>query len=284
MKYGVLMFPTDYSIDPVTLGRAAEDAGFDSIWFPEHTHIPASRVTPWPGGADLPKEYSHMWDPFVALSAVAATTSRIKLGTGICLVIEHDPIVLAKTVASLDYLSNGRVLFGVGAGWNVEEAANHGIEFKRRWKVQRERVEAMKEIWTDDEAEYHGEFVDFDALWSWPKPVQQGGPPVYVGGDGPGTFGRVIRYGDAWMPIGVRLRASIAEKMAELNHLAEEAGRGPIPVSIYGVAPREEVLNSYIEAGVDCGIFWMPSVPAEQALPMLENYTKLMDTVARAGA
>jgi probable F420-dependent oxidoreductase len=284
MKYGVLMFPTDYSIDPVTLGRAAEDAGFDSIWFPEHTHIPASRVTPWPGGAELPKEYSHMWDPFVALSAVAATTSRIKLGTGICLVIEHDPIVLAKTVASLDNLSNGRVLFGVGAGWNVEEASNHGIEFKRRWKVQRERIEAMKEIWADDEAEYHGEYVDFDALWSWPKPVQQGGPPVYVGGDGPGTFSRVIRYGDAWMPIGVRLRASIEEKMAELGRMAEEAGRGPIPVAIYGVAPREEVINSYSEAGVDECIFWMPSVDEGQALTLLESYTKVMNTVAKAGA
>jgi probable F420-dependent oxidoreductase len=284
MKYGVLMFPTDYSISPVTLGRVAEETGFDSIWFPEHTHIPASRVTPWPGGAELPQEYSHIWDPFVALSAVAATTSRIKLGTGICLVIEHEPIALAKAVASLDYLSGGRVLFGVGAGWNVEEAANHGIEFRRRWKVQRERIEAMKEIWTRDEAEYHGEFVDFDPIWSWPKPAQQGGPPVYVGGDGPGTFKRVVRYGDAWMPIGVRLRAAIEEKMAELNALAGDAGRAPIPVTIYGAAPRAEVVNSYIEAGVEAVIFWMPSVPEDQALALIENYTQVMETVAKAGA
>ncbi|HUF54228.1 MAG TPA: LLM class F420-dependent oxidoreductase [Dehalococcoidia bacterium] len=284
MKYGVLIFPTDYSIDPVTLGKEAEARGLDSIWFPEHTHIPASRVTPWPGGADLPQDYWHCMDPFIALSAVASVTSKIRLGTGICLVVEHDPIALAKQVASLDYLSDGRFLFGVGAGWNVEEMANHGTDFKRRWKVQRERIEAMKEIWTKDDAEYHGEFVDFDPIWSWPKPKQAGGPPVYVGGDGPGTFKRVIRYGDAWMPIGVRLRASIEEKMAELQSMAADAGRGPIPVAIYGVAPQPEVVNSYLEAGVDEVIFWMPSVDESQAMQMMDAYSGVMNAVAKAGA
>lgn len=284
MKYGVLVFPTDYSIDPVTLGKEAEARGLNSIWFPEHTHIPASRETPWPGGADLPQDYWHCMDPFTALAAVASVTSKIKLGTGICLVVEHEPIALAKQIATLDYISEGRFLFGVGGGWNVEEMANHGTDFKRRWKVQRERIEAMKEIWTKDDAEYHGEFVDFDPIWSWPKPKQAGGPPVYVGGDGPNTFKRVIRYGDAWMPIGVRLRGSIQEKMAELKSMAEEAGRGPIPVAIYGVAPTPEVVNSYIEAGVDEAIFWMPSIDESKSMQMMDAYTNVMETVAKAGA
>jgi probable F420-dependent oxidoreductase len=284
MKYGVLMFPTDYSISPITLGKEAEARGFDSIWFPEHTHIPASRQTPWPGGADLPKEYWHVMDQFVALSAVAATTSRIKLGTGICLVVERDPITLAQEVASLDFLSNGRVLFGVGGGWNKEEMENHGTPFDRRWKVLRERIEAMKEIWTKEEAEYHGEFVNFDPIWSYPKPIAKPHPPVYVGGNGPNTFKRVVRYGDAWMPIGVRLRSSIQDAMAQLNAMAADAGRGPIPVCIYGMMAREDVIDSYMEAGVEEGIFWMPTVSEAEAMPMLENYSKVIESVAKAGA
>lgn len=232
----------------------------------------------------MPQEYWHCMDPLIALTAVAAATNKIRLGTGICLVVEHDPIVLAKSVASLDFISGGRFLFGVGAGWNVEEMANHGTDFKRRWKVMRERIEAMKEIWTKDEAEYHGEFVDFDPVWSWPKPKQAGGPPVYVGGDGPGTFKRVIRYGAAWMPIGVRLRASIQEKIADLQRMAEEARRGTIPVAIYGVAPTPEVVNNYLEAGVDEAIFWMPSVDESQAMRMMDTYSSVMETVAKAGA
>ncbi|HEY5640814.1 MAG TPA: LLM class F420-dependent oxidoreductase, partial [Dehalococcoidia bacterium] len=216
--------------------------------------------------------------------AAAAVTERIKLGTGIALVVERDPIVLAKEVATLDRVSGGRVLFGVGGGWNREEMENHGTDPKRRWKLMRERIEAMKQIWTQDEGEYHGEFVDFDPVWSWPKPVQKPHPPVIVGGDAPGTFKRVISYGDGWMPIGVRLRASIEEKVAELNRLAEEAGRGRIPVTVYGVAPRPEVINSYIEAGVDSCIFTLPSVGDEQALSMLDGFTQVMETVATAGA
>ena len=175
MKFGAFIFPTDYSIDPAELAREVEARGFESLWFPEHTHIPVSRRTPYPGGAELPEEYSHSLDPFVALGAAAAVTERLKLGTGITLVIERDPITLAKEVATLDHISNGRVLFGVGGGWNREEMANHGTDPSRRWKLLRERIEAMKAIWTQDEAEYHGEFVDFDPIWSWPKPVQR--PP-----------------------------------------------------------------------------------------------------------
>src|SRR5262245_50788232 len=175
------MFPTDYAIAPHVLAAEAEARGFESIFFPEHTHIPSSRKTPWPGGAELPREYWHSHDPFVALTAAAAVTRTIKLATGICLITERDPIVMAKQVASLDTLSNGRVILGIGAGWNVEEMGNHGVAFTNRWKVTRERVLAMREIWSEDAAEFHGEYVDFDAIWSYPKPRQAGGPPVLLG-------------------------------------------------------------------------------------------------------
>src|SRR4051794_6543777 len=184
LQFGLAMFPTDYAIDPVALGRLAEERGFESLWFPEHTHIPSERATPYPAGGDLPQEYWHTYDPFGALSAVAATTERLKVGTGICLIVERDPITTAKEVASLDLLSGGRFLFGIGAGWNREEMANHGTDPRTRFTLMRERVEAMKAIWTQDEAEYHGRLVDFDPIWSWPKPVQQPHPPVLVGGNG----------------------------------------------------------------------------------------------------
>ena len=283
MKYGVVMFPTDYSIDPVSLGKAVEERGFDSLFFPEHTHIPASRRTPWPGGAPLPKEYSHTYDPFLALTAVAMVTKKLLLGTGICLVMERDPIVLAKETASLDLLSGGRFLFGVGGGWNEEEMEDHGTDPRRRFKVMRERIEAMKEIWTKDEAEYHGEFVDFPPLWSWPKPVQKPHPPVYVGGNGEHTLRRVIQYGDAWMPIPGR-GANIGERMKELQSMAAEAGRGPIPVTVYGTMARDEVVGHYHDIGVDRCIFWLPSAPADEVLPALDRYTSLIESVAKAGA
>jgi probable F420-dependent oxidoreductase len=283
MKYGVVMFPTDYSIDPASLGKAVEERGFDSLFFPEHTHIPTSRRTPWPGGAPLPKEYSHTYDPFLALTAVAMVTKKLLLGTGICLVMERDPITLAKEIASLDLLSGGRFLFGVGGGWNEEEMEDHGTDPKRRFKVMRERIEAMKEIWTKDEAEYHGEFVNFDALWSWPKPVQKPHPPVYIGGNGEHTLRRVIQYGDAWMPIPGR-GAQIGERMKELQSMASEAGRGPIPVTVYGTMARDEVVGHYHEIGVDRCIFWLPSAPADEVMPALDRYVSLMETVAKAGA
>ncbi|HEY5475301.1 MAG TPA: TIGR03619 family F420-dependent LLM class oxidoreductase [Tepidiformaceae bacterium] len=172
MKFGIQMFPTDYAIPVTELGRAAEDLGFESLFFPEHTHIPTSRRTPYPGGTELPLEYSHTLDPFVAMAAVAAVTKTLKVGTGICLVMQRDPIVLAKEVASVDHLSGGRVLFGIGGGWNEDEMENHGTKPSERWKILRERIFAMKEIWTKDEAEYHGKYVNFDPIWSWPKPAR----------------------------------------------------------------------------------------------------------------
>jgi probable F420-dependent oxidoreductase len=283
MKYGVVMFPTDYSIDPVSLGKEVEARGFDSLFFPEHTHIPASRRTPWPGGAPLPKEYWHTYDPFLALTAVAMVTQKLLLGTGICLVMERDPITLAKEIASLDLLSGGRFLFGVGGGWNEEEMEDHGTDPKRRFKVMRERIEAMKEIWTKDEAEYHGEFVDFPPLWSWPKPVQKPHPPVYIGGNGEHTLRRVIQYGDAWMPIPGR-GANIGERMKELQEMASAAGRGPIPVTVYGTMARDEVVGHYRDIGVDRCIFWLPSASADEVMPALDRYTSLMESVAKAGA
>ena len=270
MKFGIEMFPTDYSIGVTELGRAAEDMGFESVFFPEHTHIPTSRRSPWPGGAELPKEYSHTLDPFVALGAVAAVTSTIKLGTGICLVIERDPIVLAKEVASLDFLSGGRVLFGIGGGWNYEEMEHHGTKPTLRWKILRERILAMKAIWTQDEAEYHGEFVDFQPIWSWPKPAQQPHPPIIVGGSGPRTLDRVIEYGDEWMPIGGRA-TNVGERIAELQRMAAEAGRGSIPVTIFGVRPDPAVIEHYRSIGVTRSVFGIPSAPSEQVLPIMQR-------------
>ena len=272
MKYGVTMFPTDYAIPVTELARAVEDLGFESLFVPEHTHIPASRRTPWPGGAPLPEEYRHTLDPFVALGGAAAVTSTLKVGTGICLVIQRDPITLAKEVASVDHLSGGRMIFGIGGGWNLEEMEDHGTRPAVRWKVLRERVLARKRIWTEEAAEFHGKYVDFEPLWSWPKPVQQPHPPILVGGDGPRTLERVVEYGDEWMPIGGRGSGDLAERIAELQQMASAAGRGPIPVSLFGARPAPEAIEKYARAGVGRCVFGLPPVPADQALPLLKRY------------
>jgi probable F420-dependent oxidoreductase len=277
MKFGLQMFPTDYAIPVTELGKAAEDLGFESLFFPEHTHIPASRRTPWPGGAELPKEYSHTLDPFVAMGAVAAVTKTLKIGTGICLVMERDPITLAKEVASVDFLSGGRVLFGIGGGWNEEEMENHGTKPSLRWKILRERVLAMKEIWTKDEAEYHGQFVDFDPIWSWPKPANKPHPPVLVGGDGPRTLERVVEYGDGWMPIGGRGGSEhFKERIAELQRMAKEAGRDPIPVSVFGAAPQPETVERFEAMGVERILFSLRSAPADEVLPAMKRYAEVI--------
>ncbi|MCZ6556177.1 MAG: LLM class F420-dependent oxidoreductase, partial [SAR324 cluster bacterium] len=239
MKFGISMFPTDYAIHPAELAKAVEERGFESLFFPEHTHIPSSRISPWPGGPDLPRQYWHAMDPFVAMTAAAMVTEKLKVGPGICLVIERDPISLAKEVASVDHLSGGRVLFGIGGGWNREEMENHGTDYTRRWKLLRERIEAMKTIWKDEEATYHGEFVNFDAIWCWPKPAQRPHPPILVGGDGERTLQRVVRYGDEWMPLARNI-PSFAGRIAELQELAAKAGRGPIPVSMFGTPPKSD--------------------------------------------
>jgi probable F420-dependent oxidoreductase len=274
MKLGLTIFPTDYSIGPVELARLAEERGFESLFFPEHTHIPASRRTPYPAGGELPREYSHLLDPFLALAAAASVTERLLLGTGICLIIERDPITTAKEVASLDRLSGGRFLFGIGAGWNREEMANHGTDPDTRFGLMRERVEAMKAIWTQDEAEYHGRHVDFDPIWSWPKPVQQPHPPIVVGGNGPKVLDRVVAYGDEWMPNRVKAEDFVG-RLEELRRKASEAGRDPIPVTVYGASRKPEVLEEWAAHGVTRGVYWLPPGDAgevERALDQVVGY------------
>lgn len=280
MKFGLEMFPTDYAIAVTELGRAAEDSGMESLWFPEHTHIPASRRSPWPGGAELPREYAHTLDPFAALGAVAAVTKTLRLGTGICLVVERDPITLAKEVATVDHLSGGRFLFGIGGGWNLEEMENHGTDPRQRWRILRERILAMKEIWTKDDAEFHGEHVNFDPIWSWPKPVQKPHPPIVIGGDGPHTLQRVVEYGDEWMPIPGRSREPLDEKIARLNTMAAARGRGPIPVSLFGVRADPAQIERYAVAGVSRLVFALPAATGDVVLPLVQRFAAAVKAAA----
>ncbi len=280
MHYGLTIFPTDYTITPVDLARAAEERGFESVWVAEHTHIPASRKSPWPGGADLPQEYFDLLDPFVALTAMAAVTTTLKVATGVCLVAQHDPIYLAKQIASLDQVSNGRFLFGVGGGWNVEELENHRRPFDRRWKVVRESIEAMKAIWANDQAEYHGEFVDFDPIFSNPKPVQQPHPPIHVGGVAPWNIRRAVRYGNGWIPIGVQ--GDPVAQIGDLRRAAEEAGRDPdsMEVTIYGVPNDADALGRMEEAGVTRAVFGLPPRGKDDILPRLDRYAQTIGALA----
>ncbi len=275
MRFGLLMFPAHYAIRPDELARAAEEHGFESLFVPEHTHIPADRRSPWPGGAELPKEYSHTYDPFVALAVAAAATERILLGTGVCLVVERDPIVTAKEVASLDHLSGGRFVFGVGGGWNREEMEHHGTDPRTRFDLMRERVLAMTAIWTREEASYHGEYVDFDRVWSWPKPFQRPRPPVLIGGNGPRALERVVDYGDGWMPIASSDRDELAARVAELQKLSANRGRADIPVTLFGVRARADDVACWQDVGVDRVLFALPPEPATENLPRISRYAKL---------
>lgn len=277
MQYGALMFPTEYSIAPDELARELEARGFESVWFPEHTHIPASRRSPWPGGGELPRDYWSAYDPFVALMAAAGATRRLKLGTGVCLVIERDPITTAKEVATLDRLSGGRFLFGIGGGWNAEEMENHGTAFPTRWRLLRERVLAMKEIWTQREASYHGEFVRFEKIWADPKPLQKPHPPIIMGGDGATTFDRVVEFGDGWMPI-LRPNRNPVARIPELRERLRQAGRDPrtVPVSIFFAPPKREALDALAAAGVERAILGVASEPRDAVLSRLDAYAKLI--------
>jgi probable F420-dependent oxidoreductase len=264
MELGLAHFLTDYGMQPAELGRAAEERGFESLFLPEHTHIPVSRKTPYPGGGELPREYGHTVDPFVALAAAASVTERLKLGTGVCLVIQRDPIVTANEVATLDNLSGGRFLFGVGAGWNREEMENHGTDPDTRFRRMRESIEAMKAIWTQDEAEYHGRIVDFDPIWCWPKPVQTPHPPILVGGLGEKVLDRVVAYGDEWIPNRVKSPEDLSVRIAELQRRAEAAGRGPIPVTVFGAKSEVRLLERLEAAGVTRSLFYLrPDEPSE---------------------
>ncbi len=271
MKFGVTMFPADFAMSVVDLGRAVEERGFESLFVPEHMHIPARRETPWPGGGELPREYAHTLDPFVALAAVSVVTSTLKLGTGICLVIQRDPIHLAKEVASLDQLCGGRFLFGVGAGWLREEIANHGIDPKARWRIFNERMQAMQAIWSSDEAEFHGRYVNFDRIWSWPKPVQKPRPPILLGGDYAAAIDRVIALGDEWMPHPDRGDRPLAQRITEFWQQSEAAGRGRLPVTVFGAPADDRLVDEYRSAGVSRCVFRLPAAPAAEVLPVLDR-------------
>lgn len=275
MKAGVSIFITDYSIQPVELATELEARGFESVWVPEHSHIPLSRVSPWPGGAELPKHYYDTYDPFVSLAAMAAVTKKLLLGTGICLVVQRDPIHLAKETASLDQLSGGRFLFGIGGGWNAEEMADHGTEFKTRFKLMDERVDAIKTMWGNSKPEYHGDFVDFPPHMAWPKPVQKPHPPVHVGGGFPYGARRAIKYGDGWMPIGGR--SDVLDVLPRFRQMAAEADRNPddIELSIFGPGRNPDKIKAYGDAGVGRLIYDLPSEPRDVILPMLDEYAKV---------
>jgi len=288
--FGVLMFPTDYAIAPHALAAQAEARGFESVFFPEHTHIPVSRKTPWPGGAELPREYWHSHDPFVALTAAAAVTQSIKLATGICLITERDPIVMGKQVASLDMLSGGRVILGIGAGWNVEEMANHGVAYATRWKVTRERVLAMRQIWSQEAAEFHGEFVDFDPIWSFPKPRQAGGPPVLLGASSRWSWQRIGEYCDGWMPIHQdprRREASgaidYADGIRRTREAWQRAGRSGKPdFSMFGVPAQRSRVNELIGLGFNRLVFGLPSADADTVIPLLDRLATLAGEINAA--
>jgi probable F420-dependent oxidoreductase len=277
MEIGVLIFATDYCIRIDELARALEERGFDALFLPEHTHIPANRRTPRPGGGELPKEYWHTHDPFVALSFAAAATSKLKLGTGICLLAQREPIVTAKSVASLDMLSGGRFIFGLGGGWNVEEMENHGASYKTRFKALRERVLAMKAIWTEEDASFHGEMIDFDPLWAYPKPVQKPHPPVILGGETDYTLARVIEFCDGWLP-----RASDSfdpvEGMGRLRRAAEAAGRdmSTLSMTVFRAPAEAATLEAYAEAGVSRALLQLPSADRDTVLGVLDGYAPLL--------
>ena len=275
MDLGVCYFPTDYGIDMSELGRALEDRGFKSLYLPEHTHIPLSRRTPFPGGGELPKRYSHTHDPFVALSFAAAVTKKLKLGTGILLVPQHEPIVTAKAIASLDQLSSGRFVFGIGGGWNVDEMENHGATHANRFKIMREHVLAMKALWTEEKASYHGEFVKFDPVWSWPKPKQKPNPPILLGGETDHTLRRIIEYCDGWLP---RPRGfDPVQGIERLHRMASEKKRDPksLSVTVFGAPADSAVLASYAKAGIDGALLAIPDASRDEILRQLDQWTPL---------
>ena len=280
MKFGLAIFATDYSPEPGEIARMAEERGFESLVFPEHTHIPVSRKTPYPAGGDLPKQYWHTYDPFAACMHAAAATEQLRVGTGLCLVIERDPIVTAKEVASVDRLSGGRFLFGVGAGWNLEEMENHGTDPAKRFGVLRERVEAMKAIWTEDEPEYHGKYVDFDPIWSWPKPVQEPHPPILLGGNGRTVAERVLAYADEWYPNRWGDDDRFLARVEKMRRRArEEAGRD-IGVTV-ALAPTDpEGIERFENAGVHRTIWYLPSAGRDEVEKALDDYAAAKDAYA----
>lgn len=273
MKFGVNTFVTDESIRPDALGRALEERGFETLLVTEHSHIPVKRETPWSGGGELPREYYRTYDPFVVLAIASAATSTLTLGTAVALLAQRDVFQTAKEVATLDVLSGGRVLFGVGVGWNREEMRNHGVEPRRRGPLLNEKIAALKAIWTTDEAEFHGEHIDFDPVFSWPKPLQHPHPPVAIGGESPAALDRLARYGDEWMP---RAKTSADELRRVAAWLADE-GRADVRTTLCG-ASFDSDIAAYAESEVDRVTFTLPPLPERETLRYLD---KLAENIAR---
>ncbi|MFD2469026.1 LLM class F420-dependent oxidoreductase [Amycolatopsis silviterrae] len=282
MDAGVQFFPSAESISPVAFARAAEERGFESVFFPDHTHVPV--------GSASPPFYRRLLDPLVALAAVAVSTSRIRLGTAVCLVPQREPLVLAKQVATIDELSGGRFVFGVGAGSDETELRNHGTDPERRFAVLRERLAAMTALWTEDEAEYHGDFVEFSPAWSWPKPVQRPRPPVLLGGGGPRVLDRVVELADGWIPyrdgteqIGDEpsgaeevFSARLGRRVRELAKRAADAGRTEMPVTLFNAFPHADALARYAELGIARVVFWMPTAGGPATLHKLDRIAALV--------
>jgi len=283
MHFGASMFFTDYSMTPAALAKALEERGFESVWAPEHSHIPASRRSPWPGGGELPKQYYDVMDPFVTLTAAAAATTSLNIGTGVCLVNQRDPIQIAKLVASIDQVSGGRFLFGIGVGWNAEEMEDHGTVFTTRAKLVRERVEAMKAIWTQSKPEYSGEFVNFGPMMTWPKPVQKPHPPVIVGGAFPHGARRAVRYGEGWIPLAGRpgQYGDVFETVPKFHALLKEAGRDPAscPVSIFSAPEDGDTLKRYRDLGIIRTSVSVPAAKEDVVLPILDRWADLIRSV-----
>ena len=278
MEFGASIFFTDYSIAPAELAMSLEERGFDSLWAAEHSHIPTSRRTPVPGGGELARRYYDVMDPFVTLTAAAGATRRLKVGTGVCLVIQRDTIQTAKLVASIDQVSGGRFLFGIGGGWNAEEMEDHGTVYATRFKKMREQVEAMKAIWTQEKPEYHGDIVDFPPMQTWPKPVQQPYPPVIVGGAFPWAERRAIRYGDGWIPLAGGARyGDPLDYLPRFHRMAEEAGRDPqsLAVTVGGAPEDPDLLKRYRDLGVARVNFPVPPARREEILPVLDRLADL---------
>ena len=277
MKIGVYFFSTAYAMPIDELARALEERGFSSLFLPEHTHIPTSRRSPWPTGGELPREYSNTLDPFVALATAAAATKNLRVGTGICLVSQRDPIITAKSVATLDLVSGGRVDFAMGAGWNAEEMENHGTVFEERFKVLEDRAKAIKTIWTEDEASHDGPFVKFDPIWCWPKPVQKPHPPMLLGGETKHTLKRVVDFCDGWFPRPRGFQDPQA-RMAEFRQIADEAGRdfATLSTTLFGAPPDTDYLKACKQAGVDRVLFQLPSEGREVLLPKLDELTRFI--------
>ena len=274
MDIGISTFAGTYGLGPVELGRAVEERGFESLFWAEHTHIPVRSTR---ANGESTRRYAESLDPFVALSAVAAVTTTLTIGTAVCLVTQRDPFTTAKAVASLDQVSGGRLEFGVGAGWNREELADHGTDPRTRMALLAERVEAMRHIWTEDEAEYHGRFVDFEPVWSWPKPLRRPHPPVLVGGNGPSTEDRVLAFGDGWLPQCGPLQSvdELSRRTASLQRRAREAGRGPVPVTLFGTPPR--LLGEFAGAGVDRCLLLLGPGDEVELLSTLDKWATLTE-------